>query len=588
MIFGDGIRQFFELIRYFYAAYPARSTVMLLSITVAALAEGIGIAALLPLINLVISPEGTEGAQGVLMLYVERAFAFAGLKVTIDGLLIVIVVMITAKALLMMVAMTQVGYAAAHVTKELRLKVIRALLTARWHYFVHQRTGDFASAVGTEPLRAAMTYVSACRVMAGVLLLLIYAVVSIAISWEVSIAALVVGSFGMVALNRLVAATRRAGREQTALQRSFMTRLLQGLDGMKPLKAMAREGSLGPLIEADTEGLNRVQRTIVVSQEAIVEAHEIIRVLAVAGGLYVFVTIWSQPTDSLFVLILLFARILQKVTQLQSQYQVAAANQQAFFFLQSTAEAAEQAREPDLGGETPRFTSAISLREVSFSYGRENVLDHASMVVPAGKFIAIVGGSGAGKTTVADLIIGLIRPQHGEIWFDDLPMRDVDIRAWRGMIGYVPQETFLFHDTVMANVTLGDAEMHRARVESALRRAEAWDFVAALPDGMDTVVGERGARLSGGQRQRIAIARALIRDPALLILDEATTALDPETEAGIAATVQRLAGKVTVLSISHQPAMKEAADMVYRIEGGAAVPEKTNGLAAMPMIGART
>ena len=171
MIFGDGIRQFFELIRYFYAAYPARSTVMLLSITVAALAEGIGIAALLPLINLVISPEGTEGAQGVLMLYVERAFAFAGLKVTIDGLLIVIVVMITAKALLMMVAMTQVGYAAAHVTKELRLKVIRALLTARWHYFVHQRTGDFASAVGTEPLRAAMTYVSACRVMAGVLLL---------------------------------------------------------------------------------------------------------------------------------------------------------------------------------------------------------------------------------------------------------------------------------------------------------------------------------------------------------------------------------------------------------------------------------
>ena len=136
-----------------------------------------------------------------------------------------------------------------------------------------------------------------------------------------------------------------------------MTRLLQGLDGMKPLKAMAREGSLGPLIEADTEGLNRVQRTIVVSQEAIVEAHEIIRVLAVAGGLYVFVTIWSQPTDSLFVLILLFARILQKVTQLQSQYQVAAANQQAFFFLQSTAEAAEAAREPDMGGATPRFTS---------------------------------------------------------------------------------------------------------------------------------------------------------------------------------------------------------------------------------------
>ena len=138
------------------------------------------------------------------------------------------------------------------------------------------------------------------------------------------------------------------------------------------------------------------------------------------------------------------------------------------------------------------------------------------------------------------------------------------------MIGYVPQETFLFHDTVMANVTIGEPGISRAEAETALRRAGAWDFVAALPDGMDTVVGERGARLSGGQRQRIAIARALVRDPALLILDEATTALDPETEAGIVATVQRLTGKLTVLSISHQPAMQGAADIVYQLDNGPA------------------
>ena len=186
-----------------------------------------------------------------------------------------------------------------------------------------------------------------------------------------------------------------------------------------------------------------------------------------------------------------------------------------------------------------------------------------------------------------DLIIGLHRPQRGEVWIDDLPLGDVDIRAWREMIGYVPQETFLFHDSIMSNVTLGDDEIPPARVESALRRAGAWEFVAALPEGMDTVVGERGARLSGGQRQRIAIARALIRDPALLILDEATTALDPETEAGIAATMRRLAGKVTVLSISHQPAMKNAADIVYRIEGGAAVCEEAADPAAVAISGAR-
>ena len=276
--------------------------------------------------------------------------------------------------------------------------------------------------------------------------------------------------------------------------------------------------------------------------------------------------VWGQPVDGLLVLAVLFVRTMQKVKKVHDQYQIAATNQPAFAFLESTIAAAEGAEERDLGSATPRLASAISLRNVSFSYGRENLLENVSMTLPAGAFVAIVGSSGAGKTTVADLIIGLLRPQRGDVWIDDLPLGDIDATAWRRMIGYVPQETFLFHDTVMANVTLGEPGISRADVETALRRAEAWEFVAALPDGVDTVVGERGARLSGGQRQRIAIARALVRNPALLILDEATTALDPETEAGIVATVKRLTGRLTVLSISHQPAMQSAADFVYQLD----------------------
>ena len=556
-----------RLFRYFFAAYPVRSTLMLLAITAAALAEGAGIAALLPLIGLVID---AEGAGGTLTLYVKQVFALVGLELSLGGLLVLIVVAVALKALLMLLAMAQVGYAAAHVAMDLRLAFIRALLQARWTHFVDRRAGDMASAVSIEPTRAANAYVAACRSLSGAIQLLIYLTLSVAISWEVSLVALAVGAVGTVALSRLVAMSRRAGQNQTEHQKSFMTRLLQGLDGMKPLKAMAREGSIGPLIEGDIRGLNHAQRTIVVTREALKESHEIIRAVAVAGGLYVFVAVWGQPVEGLLVLVLLFMRTLQKVSLLQSHYQSAAINQPAFAFLRSTIATAEGAREPGQGGTVPRLASAIALREVSFSYGRGNVLENVSMTLPAGSFIAVVGSSGAGKTTVADLIIGLLRPQRGEVWIDDLPMRDIDVKAWRSMIGYVPQETFLFHDTVMANVTLGDSGISRADVETALRRAEAWEFVAALPDGMDAVVGERGARLSGGQRQRVAIARALIRNPALLILDEATTALDPETEAGIVATVRRLAGKVTVLSISHQPAMRQAADISYRLDKGRA------------------
>ena len=583
MSLGDNLRQTVRLFRYFYSVYPGRSTLMLLAITMAALAEGAGIAALLPLIGLVIDAGGTGGT---LALYVERAFALVGLEPSLGGLLALIVVAMALKALLMLMAMALVGYSAARVAMDLRLAFIRALLHARWTHFVDRRPGDQASAVSVEPTRAAESYVAACGVLSGAIQILIYLTVCLAISWEVSLLALVVGAFGMVVLNRLVTMSRRAGQSQTELQKSFMTRLLQALDGMKPLKAMAREGSMRPLFEGDVQGLNAAQRTIVVSRNALAESYEIIRAFAVAGGLYVFVAVWGQPVEGLLVLALLFVRTMQKVNRLHVQYQTAATNQPAFAFIRSTIAAAEEAREPGLGGTVPRLASAISLREVSFSYGRGTVLDGVSMTLPAGAFIAVVGSSGAGKTTVADLIIGLLRPQRGEVWIDDLPMSEVDVHAWRGMIGYVPQETFMFHDSVMANVALGEPGISHGDVETALRRAEAWDFVAALPDGVDTAVGERGARLSGGQRQRIAIARALVRDPALLILDEATTALDPETEAGIVATLRRLAGKVTVLSISHQPAMRQAADIVYKLEMSRAVLEHSNGQPTVGIAGA--
>jgi ATP-binding cassette subfamily C protein len=138
------------------------------------------------------------------------------------------------------------------------------------------------------------------------------------------------------------------------------------------------------------------------------------------------------------------------------------------------------------------------------------------------------------------------------------------------MIGYVPQETLLLHDTVFINVTLGDRELTEQNVEQALRAAGAWDFVAAMPQGMLSTVGERGSALSGGQRQRIAIARALVHNPRLLILDEATTALDPATEVGICATLRELRGELTILAISHQSAILEAADRAYRLQDGVA------------------
>jgi ATP-binding cassette subfamily C protein len=163
------------------------------------------------------------------------------------------------------------------------------------------------------------------------------------------------------------------------------------------------------------------------------------------------------------------------------------------------------------------------------------------------------------------------------VWIDDQPLDELDRHAWRRMIGYVPQENLLLHDSVLRNVTLGDATLTEADAERALRAADAWEFVCGMTGGIHAWVGERGTRLSGGQRQRIMIARALVHRPRLLVLDEATSALDPVSARSLAQTLKGLRGRMTVLAISHQPDLVDAADRVYRMEKGRAILVEDRG-----------
>lgn len=558
-------RESVGLIAYFMRKYPARSALIILLLLLSGLAEGFGVMTLLPLLEIAIGGGSGDSRLGQA---IGAAFSTVGAEPTVGALLIVIVLGIALKGALLLLAMKQVGYTVAHVATNLRLRLIRALLHARWSYYVDQPAGHVANAIGSEAHRASGAYREACSALASAIQVVVYGGVAFLVSWKIAGLGMIASVVLAYLLSGFIGLSRSAGRQQTQLMKSLSERLTDLLQGIKPIKAMAQEAHFWPILASETEGLNRAQERQVLAAEALRAVQEPMLVAMLAVGLYAAITWGNEPFTSLLVIALIFYRMVTRLHNVQTHYQTMATGESAFWSLHRSIKLAEGAKETVAGPLPPRLERSIRLEDVRFAHGEKPVLKGITLEVSVGEFVAIVGPSGAGKTTIADLIVGLYRPTSGEIYIDDVPLPEVDLASWRRMIGYVPQELLLFHDSILRNITLGDESIGRAEVEEALRDAGAWDFIAALPDGVDTVIGERGAKLSGGQRQRIAIARALVRKPKLLVLDEVTTALDPATEAAICQTLRSLSRKSTIISISHQQAMREVADVVYELSDG--------------------
>jgi ATP-binding cassette subfamily B protein len=217
-----------------------------------------------------------------------------------------------------------------------------------------------------------------------------------------------------------------------------------------------------------------------------------------------------------------------------------------------------------------KVDGVIDFKDVSFTYptNHKPSLEHITFSASPGKMVALVGPSGSGKSTLINLVIGFLRPSHGVIKVDDLDYKDLDLRTVRKYLSVVPQESVLFDGTIAENISYGLSDVSSTEVETALRDANAWDFVQAFDDGVETLVGERGARLSGGQRQRLAIARALIRNPRILILDEATSALDSESEKLIQDALSRLMKNRTTFVVAHRLSTVQEADLILVLDNG--------------------
>jgi ATP-binding cassette subfamily C protein len=465
-----------QLLITFARSYPLKSAITLVALLFAGLAEGFGIAAVLPLLKLVLKPEvglgtgGGTGASNIITAFEQMVRSILGpmdLAGSVAVLLTFFVACIVLKCLLLLYANRQVGYTVAHITTDLRLKLLRSLFVTRWEYFIRQPIGRLTNAIATEATRSATAFLSGTKMASIVIEAIVYIVLALIISWKVTLASICVGLIIIYAVRRLVRKARRAGKRQTKLLQSLMANMTDSLQSIKPLKAMAREGSADSVLKTKTQRLNRALQKQVFSKEALKAAQEPLLTGFLALGLFLGLIYWKLQLATLMITVYLVGRVVKQMQKVQTEYQGLAICESAYWSLLSKINEAMDAREEIVGGQTPYLKHSIRLNQVSFAYDKRWVLKDATLTFPAGLFTAIVGPSGAGKTTVADLVIGLLQPQKGEVWIDNLTLSQVDLRRWRRMIGYVPQETLLLHDTVFINVTLGDKDLTDIDVENA-------------------------------------------------------------------------------------------------------------------------
>lgn len=546
---------------------PWQISVTVLYLLLAGLAEGIGFVTLLPVLSA--ATGGATETRSGLEQSVINVFGWLGLSTDLSTLLFVVVLGVAGKAVLGLLAMRNLGYASADMATRLRVRLIRSLMISNWTYFVSQPTGRLGNAISNEASQAASAYGAVTNLASTIIQISIVSCLALLASWQVTVVGLLAGSLMIIMLNSLVGVARAAGATQTSLMNELVSRLSDVLSLIKPLKAMGREHQVGPILEGTAKGLNAAQRRMHMATASLAAFQEPLFTVFLAVGVYIILTFTNYTLVELLFMAVLFQRIVVRTGSLQIQYQKMASMENAYFSILEAIQRAEAHNELAWQtGKLPTLNKSISLRNATFSYNGTIILDQVSVDIPAHKITALVGPSGAGKTTLADLVIGLLDLDSGQVAVDGKVLQQLDQRLWRESIGYVPQELILLHDTVYMNVSLGLSEVTPEEVEDALSAAGALDFVNAMPDGMYTVVGERGARLSGGQRQRISLARALVRKPKLLILDEPTTALDEKTEHAIRETLRNLLARTTILLISHQSSLVAVADRVYLFDQG--------------------
>ncbi|OKP88137.1 multidrug ABC transporter [Paenibacillus helianthi] len=474
-------------------------------------------------------------------------------------------------------------------SRQLRYEVYSALLRAEWSFFLKKRTSDLINVMTTELARVLAGISAFLQFLTSLLFTLVQIGFAFWLSPQMTLAVLVCAVLLSLFSRRFIRKAKRLGSRSSELGKQYLAGITDQLNGIKDIKSNNLEDSRLGWMHEFTGEVKQEQLDYTRLRTNSQLLYKMSSTLLIAMFIFVSFRFLHVEGPYLLLVILVFARLWPTFSALQTLLEQLASVLPSFKQLQLLQEECLQAAEH--GAQESRAVVApmmlkhsLEARNVDFRYNpqeQEYSLRGVNVVIPANRMTAIVGRSGAGKSTLVDLLMGLMQPESGEILADGQPVTGERLLPYRRSIGYVAQDPFLYNATIRDNLTMIKPDASEDELWEALEFASSADFVRKLPQGLDTLLGDRGVRLSGGERQRLVLARAIIRKPSILVLDEATSALDTENEKRIQEALERLKATVTVIVIAHRLSTIRGADQILVIDQGRVIQQGVfSGLAS--------
>ena len=552
------------------AISPRHTTEAAIVTLVLSATEGVGLLLLIPLLQLVGVDSPQQGALSSVISVFEAAFGVVGLQPSLGLVLGVYVVIIWLQSLLQRRKSVLSALVLQNIVTTLRNRLYRAIAGTRWIYFARTRSSDYTQLLTTEMDRVGTAAYSLIEVLVMSATSVVYGVIAFRVSPALTGLVLLCGASLALTMRTRINVALTIGQTISAVSTSFYAAISEHLASLK----IARSYGAGPhharTFARLSQDLNDVALASIRSQARFQHQLALGSAALLAAVVYTSYEMLAVSTAQLLLLLFLFARLVPRLTGLYEKAQMLASALPAFDAVLEAEQRCLAAAEPTVDEtRAMQLTDQIEFERVTFDYGdhaQRPAVQDVTLAIAAGATTAIVGPSGAGKSTLADLLMGLLTPLHGQILVDGIPLDPDRLDAWRAQIGYVAQEPFLFHDSVRANLLWARPDANEEELWRALRLARADEFVAALPSGLDTVVGDRGVLVSGGERQRLSLARALLRRPTLLILDEATSSLDSENETRIQQAIDSLHQQMTIVIITHRLSTIRGADVIHVVD----------------------